>query len=74
MNRREFLPNSMIMKFNGLTPAPVKRGVSQRINLLFIIDQLCETGGAERCLLNMIRLLPKDRFHWSLVTFKIECS
>jgi len=74
MNRREFLPNSMIMKFNGLTPAPVKRGVSQRINLLFIIDQLCETGGAERCLLNMIRLLPKDRFHCSLVTFKIDRS
>ena len=53
MNRREFLPNAMTMKSNGLTPGPMECGVSQRINLLFIIDQLCETGGAERCLLNI---------------------
>jgi glycosyltransferase involved in cell wall biosynthesis len=44
------------------------------IHILFVIDQLCETGGAERCLLNMIRLLPKDRFRCSIATFKIDRS
>jgi glycosyltransferase involved in cell wall biosynthesis len=43
-------------------------------HVLFIIDQLCETGGAERCLLNMIRLMPKGKFRCSLVTFKIDRS
>jgi L-malate glycosyltransferase len=41
-------------------------------HVLFIIDQLCETGGAERVLLNTIRLLPKNRFRCSLITFKID--
>jgi L-malate glycosyltransferase len=43
-----------------------------RTHVLFVIDQLCEMGGAERVLLNMIRLLPNDRFRCTLVTFKIE--
>src|SRR5229473_1563900 len=41
-------------------------------HVLFLIDQLCEMGGAERILLNTIRLLPKDRFRSSLITFKID--
>ncbi len=41
-------------------------------HVLFVIDQLCEMGGAERVLLNMIRLLPKDRFRCTLATFKID--
>ena len=45
-----------------------------RIHVLFIIDQLCEMGGAERVLLNTIRLLPKERFRCSLITFKIDSS
>jgi len=68
----EVLLSAATTKSEELTPAPVTDGDSQRINLLFVIDQLCETGGAERCLLNMIRLLPKDKFRCSLVTFKIE--
>jgi L-malate glycosyltransferase len=47
---------------------------ARRTHILFFIDQLCEMGGAERVLLNMIRLLPKDRFRCTLVTFKIEPS
>ena len=54
-------------------PVPF-RGNSKLVNILFVIDQLCETGGAERCLLNTIRLLPKDRFRPSLATFKIDRS
>jgi glycosyltransferase involved in cell wall biosynthesis len=42
------------------------------VHVLFIIDQLCEMGGAERTLLSTIRLLPKERFRCSLVTFKID--
>jgi len=41
-------------------------------HVLFIIDELCEMGGAERVLLKMIRLLPKELFRCSLITFKIN--
>ncbi|HWC00683.1 MAG TPA: glycosyltransferase [Bryobacteraceae bacterium] len=44
------------------------------VHVLFIMDQICQMGGAERVLLNMIRLLPKDRFRCSAVTFKIDPS
>jgi L-malate glycosyltransferase len=52
-------------------------GVESRarpIHVLFMIDQLCEPGGAERVLLSTIRLLPRDRFRCSLMTFKIDTS
>ena len=68
----EFLPSAMTLKSNGFSPSAQPGGASRRINLLFIIDQLCEAGGAERCLINTIRLLPKDRFQCSLVTFKLD--
>jgi glycosyltransferase involved in cell wall biosynthesis len=41
-----------------------------RCHILFIIDELCEIGGAERVLFKMIRLLPEDRFRCSLITFR----
>src|SRR5437879_6769259 len=47
---------------------------ADRPHILYVIDELCEMGGAERVLLNMIRLLPRERFRCSLVTFKIEPS
>ena len=40
--------------------------------IVYIIDQLCELGGAERVLLRIIRDLPRDRFSPHLVTFKID--
>ncbi|MBZ5523673.1 MAG: glycosyltransferase [Acidobacteriia bacterium] len=43
-----------------------------RTHVLFMIDELCEMGGAERVLLKMIRLLPRDTFRCSLVTFKVR--
>jgi glycosyltransferase involved in cell wall biosynthesis len=45
-----------------------------RTHVLFVIDQLCESGGAERMLLNTIRLLPPERYRCSLITFKIDAS
>lgn len=45
-----------------------------RPHVLFMIDQLCEGGGAERCLLNTIRLLQQEHFRCSLATFKIDRS
>jgi glycosyltransferase involved in cell wall biosynthesis len=50
----------------------VSKSVGDLCHILFIIDQLCEAGGAERVLLNTIRLLPKDRFRCTLLTFKID--
>ncbi len=47
---------------------------ADRPHILYMIDEICEMGGAERVLLNMIRLLPRERFQCSLVTFKIEPS
>jgi glycosyltransferase involved in cell wall biosynthesis len=43
-----------------------------RPHVLFVIDALLVLGGTERVLLNMIRLLPKDRFRCSLLTFKLD--
>lgn len=45
-----------------------------RIRILYIIDQLTEMGGAERLLIKTIRSLPVERFHCSLVTFKLDDS
>lgn len=41
-------------------------------HILFMIDELCEMGGAERVLLKMIRRLPRSVFRCSLITFKID--
>lgn len=54
--------------------ATAARPVGRRVNVLYIVDQLCEMGGAERVLLNTIRLLPRDRFRPHLLTFKIDRS
>ena len=41
-------------------------------HILFVIDELCELGGAERALLKMIRLLPSQDFRCSLLTFRMR--
>lgn len=43
-----------------------------RVHVLFLVDQLCEMGGAEKILLRMLRLMPQERFRCSVVTFKID--
>lgn len=45
---------------------------SEPARLLFLIDQLCTLGGAERTLLSMIEHLPKEKFRCLLATFKID--
>jgi glycosyltransferase involved in cell wall biosynthesis len=53
-------------------PVPQSLNGSKQVHVLFMIDQLCELGGAERVMLQTIGLLPKDRFRCSLITFKIN--
>lgn len=45
-----------------------------KIGILFIIDQLCEMGGAERVLLRMVNRLPRERYAPRVLTFKIDSS
>jgi len=55
-----------------VTSATTPAATARRIHVLFVIDQLCEPGGAERVLLNMARGLSADRFSCSIATFKID--
>jgi len=41
-------------------------------HVLYIIDQLCQLGGAERILLEMTRRLSADRFRSSVLTFNLN--
>ncbi len=41
-------------------------------HVLYVIDQICQLGGAERTLLEIVRRLPGDRFRCSIVTFKVD--
>jgi glycosyltransferase involved in cell wall biosynthesis len=45
---------------------------ASQIHVLFIIDELCEMGGAERVLFKIVGLLPPDRFRCSILTFKVD--
>jgi L-malate glycosyltransferase len=49
---------------------PARSGVP--VHVLFVIDQLCEMGGAERVLFKLVRLLPAHGFRCSILTFKIN--
>ena len=53
-------------------PARPETAPAEIVEVLFIIDQLCEMGGAERVLLRMIERLPRKRFSPRLITFKID--
>ena len=49
------------------------RVVSGKVpHILYVIDQICQVGGAERVLLEMIRRLPRDHFRCSVITFRTE--
>ncbi len=80
------MPSKMSNVFNSLATCPEATGPTlpghagservagmpkdARCHILFIIDELCEIGGAERVLFKMIRLLPDDLFRCSLLTFR----
>lgn len=53
---------------NVVTPTTAGCG----IRILFLIDQLCEPGGTERVLLNIVRGLPAERFSCSIATFRLD--
>ncbi len=59
---------------SGLEVPAAPRGDSRPVNIVYIIDQLCESGGAERVLLKMIRLLPRHLFRPQLITFRIDLN
>lgn len=42
------------------------------VHVLFIIDELCEMGGAERVLFKIVRHLPSDHFRCSILTFRVN--
>jgi glycosyltransferase involved in cell wall biosynthesis len=41
-------------------------------HVLYVIDQLCQLGGAERVLLELVRRLSPKRFRYSIVTFNLN--
>lgn len=47
-----------------------KRMPCEPIRVLFLIDQLCGVGGAERALLKIVRHLPRERFVPLVATFR----
>lgn len=65
-----------------LTDAPVPRVAShwpevsdsrrQVPCVLYVIDQICQLGGAERVLLEIAKRMARDRFRICVVTFKID--
>jgi hypothetical protein len=40
--------------------------------VLYVIDQICQLGGAERVLLEIVKRMAPDRFRSCVVTFKID--
>jgi len=66
---------SMATKATGMSSTPTADSrLDSRTHVLFLIDQLCGIGGAERTLLNIVRFLPKDRFRCTVVTFQADLS
>lgn len=47
-------------------------GLKPRPHILYVIDQLCELGGAERALLRTMDRIDSSRFRVSALTFKIN--
>lgn len=43
-------------------------------HVLFMVDELVEMGGAERALMRMIRLLPREKFRPTAITFRVDES
>ena len=64
------------MTVDQLESGKMSAAASNRVrHVLFIMDRLPKTlGGGERVLLNILRLLPKDRFRCSVLTFDLEAG
>ena len=55
-----------------MEPPALPGASSEAVRVLYLIDELCQFGGAERALLNMVRLMPRDRFQCSVATFRLN--
>jgi glycosyltransferase involved in cell wall biosynthesis len=53
-----------------LTPS----GATKRINILFVIDYFHRTGGTEKHLAQLVRLLPRERFRCAIVGFDVGAN
>jgi len=51
---------------------PMYSGAKQNHHVLYVIDQICEMGGAETALLRIVRALVSSSFSCSIVTFNTE--
>jgi glycosyltransferase involved in cell wall biosynthesis len=58
--------NSQHLRMNSDTT-----GTSTR-HIVYVIDQLCQLGGAERVLLEIVRRLPPERFRCSVFVFQLN--
>src|SRR5262250_856267 len=72
INKLAVSPESATSGLDSDAPPHEKAGTKPdlRRHILFIIDELCEIGGAERVLFKMIQLLPAEKFRCSLLTFR----
>jgi glycosyltransferase involved in cell wall biosynthesis len=68
--RKIVLPEGAVLSSQGIAQNQSASGRVRQV--LYVIDQLCQLGGAERVLLEIIRRLPADRFRCSVVTFQIN--
>lgn len=46
--------------------------MSEPVGVLYVIDELCELGGAERNLVRILHTLPRDRFRPYVLTFRLN--
>lgn len=53
----------------GAVPHAFQR---DRVHVLFLIDELCRKGGAEKALLNTVLWLPPERFRCSIITLRMD--
>jgi glycosyltransferase involved in cell wall biosynthesis len=67
---KDLVPKDSVPYSQAIRPARAGLVRREKIRVLFIIDQLCESGGAEHVLLKMIDHLPRDQFDCLLLTFK----
>lgn len=47
---------------------------TEATHILYMVDELVEMGGAERALMRMIRLLPREKFWPTAITFRADES
>jgi glycosyltransferase involved in cell wall biosynthesis len=70
----ELMDGSSLTGDSQRTANSVVPEAKQLPHVLYIIDQICQLGGAERVLIDIARRLSPQRFRCSIVTFGVERS